>query len=371
VAPLVAEWQERLIQHLVSWPFYEPLDALRRLAGEWLDANAPGRREVPYRIVHAEPGVSLRAYEAPPRGPVAMLVPAPIKQAYIWDLLPRASVVRRLLASGFRVYLVDWARPTPSDRNRGLADYADRLLVACADAIAAETGAARVLVAGHSLGGTLAAIFASLQPDRVQGLVLLGAPINFGRDFGLFAPIVALSPRAESVTAAQGNVPGSFLNGVSLIASPETFAWSRLQDFLQCLPDAEAMERHLAVERWTLDEKPLAAQLFVEVWEQLFRENRFMDGTLALRGRRATPASVTSPLLCLLDARCPIAPPQAVLPFHAAAGSRVKKLLSYLGDSGVSLQHVGMLVGRNAHRDLWPEIVDWMLAQAVESTAPA
>jgi polyhydroxyalkanoate synthase len=53
-----------------------------------------------------------------------------------------------------------------------------------------------------------------------------------------------------------------------------------------------------------------------------------------------------------------------VLPFHAAAGSAEKGLFWYEGDVGVSLQHVGMLVGRNAHRHLWPELAGWMLAQA-------
>jgi polyhydroxyalkanoate synthase len=41
------------------------------------------------------------------------------------------------------------------------------------DAIAGDGGGERVLLAGHSLGGTLAAIFATLNPDRVRGLVLL------------------------------------------------------------------------------------------------------------------------------------------------------------------------------------------------------
>lgn len=33
------------------------------------------------------------------------------------------------------------------------------------------------------------------------------------------------------------------------------------------------------------------------------------------------------------------------------------------GDAGVALQHVGMLVGRSAHRHLWPEIVHWIRAR--------
>jgi polyhydroxyalkanoate synthase subunit PhaC len=50
--------------------------------------------------------------------------------------------------------------------------------------LARETGQMRVVLAGHSLGGTLAAIFPSLHPERVRGLALLEAPTKFGRDAG-------------------------------------------------------------------------------------------------------------------------------------------------------------------------------------------
>jgi polyhydroxyalkanoate synthase len=69
---------------------------------------------------------------------------------------------------------------------------------------------------------------------------------------------------------------------------------------------------------------------------------------------------VTAPLVCVLDTRCRVVPPDAVLPFYQAAGSTDKTLLSYDGDVGVSLQHVGVLVGRNAHARLWPQIVRWI-----------
>ena len=64
-------------------------------------------------------------------GPVVLVVPAPIKRSYIWDLLPEASAVRRLLAAGARVLLAEWQ---PAPREFGLADYADRLLGACLEA---------------------------------------------------------------------------------------------------------------------------------------------------------------------------------------------------------------------------------------------
>ena len=159
-----------------------------------------------------------------------------------------------------------------------------------------------------------------------------------------------------------GNVPGSFLDLVSVLAFPIAFEAARWADWVVSLPDLGALDTHLRVERWTFDEMPLAARLFREVVEALYREDRFLRGTLRVRGRRAAPDAITAPLLSVVDARCPIAPPRSVLPFHLAVGSPERRLLWYEGDTGVALRHLGMLVGRSAHRRLWPEIVRWIRA---------
>jgi polyhydroxyalkanoate synthase len=43
-------------------------------------------------------------------------------------------------------------------------------------------------------------------------------------------------------------------------------------------------------------------------------------------------------------------------------------VLEYGGDTGVVVQHLGVLVGRNAHRILWPRILAW-LDSATAATA--
>ncbi len=341
---------------------FAEIDRLRRRQGELLDRLGWGPIETAHRDVLSRPGVELRGYGTGLEGgPVLLIVPAPIKRAYIWDLLPSASVVRRCLEGGLRVYMLTWTDPGPGERGFGLAEYADRLILDCLAAVEAETGESGALLAGHSLGGTLAAIFAALHPERVRGLVLLEAPIRFGRHAGAFAPVVALAPDAGAVTAALGDaVPGSFLDVVSVAASPATIVWSRWIDRLGSLGDAEALRTHIAVERWTLDEFPLPARLFEEVVGLLYREDRFMAGTLRVAGRPAPPASVVAPLLSVFDPRSPLIPSESVLAFHRAAASRTKRVLHYEGDKGVALQHVGVLVGGNAHRRLWPEILGWM-----------
>ena len=339
----------------------EPIDRMRRWQGRVLDALGLGPIETLSRVVHSQPGVTLKVYgTAGDNGPVVLLVPAPIKCAYIWDLVPWASVVQQCLRGGARVYLIQWERPGAVEQGFGLAEYADRLLLDCLDAIAMEGGRAPAVVAGHSLGGTLVAIFSALHPERVRGLILLGAPLHFGPDVGALDRLAAAVP--SGLMDVSGNVPGSFLDLVSVLAFPIAFEAARWADWVVSLPDLGALDTHLRVERWTFDEMPLAARLFREVVEALYREDRFLRGTLRVRGRRAAPDAITAPLLSVVDARCPIAPPRSVLPFHLAVGSPERRLLWYEGDTGVALRHLGMLVGRSAHRRLWPEIVRWIRA---------
>jgi polyhydroxyalkanoate synthase len=347
---------------LLSFIFAQ-LDLVRRRQGQVLDTMGLAPQETPFRVAFAEPGVRLRAYgDGQAAGPVLLIVPAPIKRAYIWDLSPSASVVQRCLHGGLRVYLIEWQPPGKREQSFGLAEYADRLILDGLNIISAETGQAQVFLTGHSLGGTLAALFAALHPARVKGLVLAGAPLHFGQDVGAIDALAAVAPGGPALIAASGNVPGSWLSGAAFLAAPLTFGWSRWLDWVSSLANLPAMQTYMRVERWTYDEMPLAQQLFKEVVELLYRQDRLMRGTLVVGGRRVGPELIEAPVLSIVDARCRLVPPQAVLPFHQAVGSAETQLLWYQGDTGVALQHLGMLVGRQAHKYLWPEVIRWLHA---------
>jgi polyhydroxyalkanoate synthase len=73
---------------------------------------------------------------------------------------------------------------------------------------------------------------------------------------------------------------------------------------------------------------------------------------------------VTAPLLAVVDPESDVVPPSSVVPFLDVLPERDWTLLHYEGDTGVALRHVGVLVGRNAHRLLWPKILDWVKAKA-------
>jgi polyhydroxyalkanoate synthase len=351
---------------------YALLDEARRRAGRALDAAGLGPAEAPSRAAAAMPGARLRAYQPPeaaPEGPVLLVVAAPIKRAYIWDLLPEVSVVRRCLDRGLRVYLLEWLDPGPEEDGLGLADHAERIPLAALDAVAAETGEAAAVLAGHSLGGTFAAILASLHPGRVRGLVLVDAPLAFGPDRGgPLARAVAAAPHARALRGWAGSpVPGSFAALLSAAAAPDAFVLQRWSDLGASAGDPLAAAVHARVERWALDELAMPGRLFEEVLERLYREDRLLAGTLEVGGRRVGLDRLRAPVLAVVNPPGRVVQPASVLDGLAAMPPDAqRRVLQYEGERGPALQHLGPLVGPAAHARLWPDILDWVAACPIE-----
>jgi polyhydroxyalkanoate synthase len=342
------------------WAIYKQMDLIRQVQGWMLHLGGAGPAETPYRVILSTHGLKLRDYGPKNRtAPALLLIPAPIKRAYLWDLSPQASVVRTCLRNGARVFLVEWGDPEWHCVKAGLAGYADSFILDCLKAIEAETGNPRVFLAGHSLGGTLAAIFASLHPERLQGIILLGSPLSFKNGIGPIWSMIEFLSQAQPVIMHWRYIPGSFLSTVSCAASPKTFLRDRWKDWLKSLPNAKARDTHLRVTRWMLDEAPLSRQLFIDVAERLYRRDCFMSGELEIEGRRASPELIYAPVLSVVDRSCSVAPPKSVLPFIEAVRSAEKKVIYYEGDSGTAIQHIGILIGESMLEHVWPQIVQW------------
>jgi poly(3-hydroxyalkanoate) synthetase len=71
------------------------------------------------------------------------------------------------LHHGFRVHLLEWIPPS-SDGSAGLDAYGGRAIAACVATISKQANGAQPFLMGHSLGGTLAAIYCALEPRSVK-----------------------------------------------------------------------------------------------------------------------------------------------------------------------------------------------------------
>jgi polyhydroxyalkanoate synthase len=338
------------------------IDTLRQIQGDSLGWLGLGPTECRYRIVATGARWRLRAYvDTSARTPL-LIIAAPIKRPYIWDLVGSVSVVRHCREERLQLYLLEWMAPSRNDKDAGLGDYAARSLGEAVATVAQQAGGKTPFVMGHSLGGTLAAIFAAFDPSSIRGLVLLSTPLCFEPGSCRFRDaIVAMAPPN---LAAMEIVPGSLLSQLSLMASPETFLWSRLADFVLSAGDPEALTVQARVERWALDEFPLPGRLAHEILGWLYRENRFCAGTLRIGDRIVGPVALRVPLLAVVNRDDAVAPPRSIVPFIDAMPGGDASLLESPGEAGVGLQHLAILVGRQAHATVWPNIISWLRSHA-------
>ena len=144
-------------------------DALRKAQADILAGLGLAPEECRYEIAASGSYWRLRDYAGQPKGSSLLIVAAPIKRPYIWDLTPSVSAIRYCLRRGLRIYLLEWLPDGPRNESVGLDEYAEAISECCARITSA--GGTRPFLIGHSLGGTLAAISSALMPERIKGLV--------------------------------------------------------------------------------------------------------------------------------------------------------------------------------------------------------
>ena len=338
---------------------FETIDVFRRAQGDAMASLGLGPNECAYRVVASRPYWRLRDYGGDETSQTILVVAAPIKRPYIWDLTPATSAIRYCLRAGLHVYLLEWL---PASRQTGNNGFAECTLAMseCVAKVATEGAGSRPSVIGHSLGGTLAAMYAAIAPTTINGLVLLGTPLCFQPGQSQFRDaLVSLVP----ATLSADTIPGSLLSQVSALASPGTFIWSRLVDATLSLLNRHTLEIHGRIERWTLDEIALPGTLVHQIVNWLYRENRLCRGVLQLGDTPVDPTNLSTPTLAIVNTADEIAPIASLKPFTQALPSGALRIIEYPGEIGVCLQHLGILVGPEARAKVWPDIISWFNSQ--------
>lgn len=315
----------------------------------------------PHDVVYEEDSLRLLRYRNDKvvfKEPI-LICYALVNRPYILDLQPQRSVVGQLLNRGFDVYLIDWGVPTAADRTMRLEDYVCGLMKNVADFIIRQVSVENLHLLGYCMGGTMSAMFTAIFPRLVKTLSLMAAPIDFDKDTSLLK--VWTQDKyfdVDRLVDAYGNCPGSLLQSAFRMMKPVQNFVEKHLTFVENMDDPNFLENFFAMERWGQDNIPVAGETFREFVKCLYQRNQLIKGEFRLGQREVKLESITCPVMLLTADFDHLVPPASTLGLESHIRSTdIKKMSIHAG-------HVGLAVSSKAHRQFWPEALNWLVERS-------
>ncbi|MGD7023718.1 alpha/beta fold hydrolase [Rossellomorea vietnamensis] len=235
-----------------------------------------------------------KKYEVP-----LFLVYSLVNKAYVLDMAPGASMIESFVENGYDVYLLEFGSPGYEDRDINIDDYVLDYIQRAVRKALAHSGAEDITVIGYCVGGTLAAIYASLAEEPIRNLVICVAPIDFSTSpkFDQWVEYIRENDiNIESLMDINGSIPPKLMKiGLRAASSPVYF--SHYLSLLNKAYDKEYVAGWRRFNKWTNDHVGFPEGAMQQLANDIVKENKFMKGTLTIRGKTAAPSNIQSNLL--------------------------------------------------------------------------
>lgn len=318
----------------------------------------------PKDLVFQEDKVKLYHFrpEKRPSCPVPLLISyALVNRETMMDLEEGRSVIRNMLDHGLDIYIIVWGYPSRLDRYLTLDDYIDIYMSDCVDHIRKETGLERINLMGVCQGGTFAAIYATLYPEKVRNLITMVTPIDFDTDDGLLN-IWCRYIDVDLMVDTLGNIPGDFMNLGFLMLKPFQLMIDKYIGLVDSAEDPASVRNFLRMEKWINDSPDQAGETLRKFVNELYKENRLIKGQLQIGGRKVDLKRIDMPLLNIYAEQDHLVPPSSSEPLGELVSSTDVTTRSF------PVGHIGMYVSSKSQRDLAPMIAEWLMERSGRAT---
>lgn len=306
-------------------------------------------------------GAAVALHRHPAEGPPVILVHGISSNRHCWDLDEQRSLATYLAAAGFDTWLLDLRGHGDSTRDaRGLEqrsgwsvdDYGRYDVPAAVAYVRARTGADKVAYVGHSMGGMVAAITLSTQPETAASLssvVAVGSPLDFSDP----DPVIGAALQLASLTGPLLPVVQSSI-GADLQASIRK----------NPLPVDAILYNDIA-------DPAVRADMYRSVVSPLSGGELEQFGQLKAGGAfrsadgqvdyLAALAQVEVPVMVIAGRADNVAPVDRVLPYYSALGGEKALVIAgratgFAADYG----HMDLALGDHAREEIFPLIRDWI-----------
>lgn len=307
----------------------------RFLASDPVASVRTGR--TPHAIIHRDGPAAVRYFPSAGGGaPVFVSMPL-INTWSIFDLLPGRSVVQALTEGGHPVYVLDWGRPGPEDRDRPLSHYVDTRLGRAVARACRHAGVERMDMIGYCVGGTFLAVHLARHPERVRRLCLLATPIDFHASGRLSCWAQPDTFPLDALVDGLGNFPRELMR--------QSFAWLKPQGqsgkwvgLWERIDQEGFPELWAALEQWNADGVDFPGAAYREYVRRCYFDNALITGGWSLDGTPVDLSRGTAPALVLACSDDHIVPAPAA---HALRGVWGGPVTTEVVKGG----HVGVCIG--------------------------
>ena len=282
-----------------------------------------------------------------------LVVYALVNRQYMLDLQPDRSMIRNLLNLGLDVFIIDWGYPSKADMYLGLDDYINGYIDNCVDVVRKVSQSEKVNLMGICQGGTFSAIYSALNPEKIQNLVTLVAPIDFSTNEGLLFNW-SKHLNIDALVDSYRVIPGDFLNSGFLMLMPFNLNIRKYVDMLDVMEDKDKLLNFLRMEKWIFDSPGQAGECMRQFIKDCYQENKLVKGELLVGDRLVDLANITMPLLNIYASADHLVPPAATKPLNDLVGTEDKTLYEFKGG------HIGVFVGGKSQKELAPAISKWL-----------
>jgi len=281
-----------------------------------------------------------------------LIVYGQINKYNIMDISFERSVIRNLQSNGFDVYLIDWGYERNKDDNNSLNDYVKELKQVV-HIILKENNVDKISLIGYCWGGVISLIYATLYKHNTNCLVLLATPIDFSKDKTLLSTWAKNMEIEESIIREYGHLDGSFLDIAFIMRNPHRSLYNKYFN-VKNFENINLLSNFLAVEKWLYDTRPIPGIYYKEIIDNFYKKNLLISNRLEINRKTVNLREFDIPVLYAVAQKDDLVSPESTIALSKYISSDEKKIVEIPGG------HVGLIIGSNAHKKVWPEIYDWI-----------
>ena len=302
-----------------------------------------------------------------------VLVPPLGVTTEVFDLMPQRSLVKFLVASGFKVYLVDWGRPKREHGHLGLQDYACTMLGEALQKVREHARCEELSLLGWCMGGLFCLLYQGESKDpRVRNIVTVASPIDLESGSGVIAGVAGMVQALDGPAHLVSRYSDLLLDTLdpALLSAPPwlttlvfkmtdpiasiTSYW----DLMARLYDRELLEAHSTTSDYLNHMLMYPGGVLRDMAMNVVGGNQFASGRVEFGSTAADLDAIRCNFLGFAGENDRLVPEDVAHHIVDIIASQDKDFRSAPGG------HMGVIIGSSACDAVWAQTVDWLATRS-------